>query len=52
MVIEKCADVFRGIFFWFGGKLGGVTWEDLSMEEFVMGGENFNEGGAGLSSII
>ena len=29
----------------------GVTWEDLSMEEFFMGEENFNEGGAGFSSI-
>ena len=26
--------------------------EDLSMEEFVMGEENFNEGGVGFSSII
>ena len=36
-----------------GGEVdGGVTWKDLSMEEFVMGEENFNEGGAGFSSII
>ena len=27
-------------------------WEDLSMEEYVMGEEKFNEGGAGFSSII
>ena len=30
----------------------GVTREDLSMEEFIMGVENFHEGGAGFSSII
>ena len=48
MVIEKCTDVFRGIV-WFGG---GFMWEDLSMEEFVMGEENFNKRGAGFSSII
>ena len=54
MVIWKCTDVFTFLF-WFGGggeKLKGVKWEDLSMEEFVMGEENFNEGGAGFSSII
>jgi len=28
------------------------TWEDLSMEEFFMRGENFHEGGAGFSNII
>ena len=31
--------------------MGGYE-EDLSMEEFVMGEENFSEGGAGFSSII
>ena len=30
----------------------GATWEDLSLDEFVMGEEKFNEGGAGFSSII
>ena len=38
---------FEGDFFWFGGGGScwvGVTWEDLSMEEFVIGEENFNEG--------
>ena len=40
-------------FFGLGGELrGGVTWEDISMEEFLMGKENFNEGSAGFSSII
>jgi len=29
-----------------------VTWEDLSMEKFVVGEANFNEEGAGFSSII
>ena len=48
MVIGKCKDVFRGIFF----LDREVTWEDVSMEEFVMGGENFHEGGAGFSNII
>ena len=46
---------FQGDFLVVGGwgeKLREVTWEDLSMEEFVMGEENFNEGGGGLSSII
>ena len=52
MVIWKCTDVFRGIF-----RLGeelrrlGMLGE-LSLEEFVMGEENFHEGSAGLSSII
>ena len=27
-------------------------WEDLSFEEYVMGEEKFNKGGAGFSSII
>ena len=54
MVTGKCTDVFTGIFLVGGGgeKLKGVTWEDLSMEECVMGEENFNERGAGFSSII
>ena len=46
MVIGKLTDVFRGIFLiggW-GEVERGVTWKDLSMEEFVMGEENFNEG--------
>ena len=29
-----------------------VTWEDLSMEEFVVGEKNFHEGSAGFSSIV
>ena len=45
---------FQGDFFCSGGKFEGegVTWEDISMEKLVMGKENFNEGGAGFSSII
>ena len=39
MVIGKCTDVFRG-FFWLGE---GVIWGELSMEEFVIGEENFHE---------
>ena len=50
MVTEKCTDVLT----FFGGRFegGGVTWEDISMEKLIMGEENFNEGGAGFSSII
>ena len=47
--IGKCTDVFRGD--WFKGEKLGGTWEDLSMEEFVTGEENFNEG-VRFSSII
>ena len=52
MVIWKCTDVFRGIF-WLGGGVEkkGMLGE-LSIEEFVMGEENFHEGSAGFSSII
>ena len=39
---------FEGDFFFLGG---GVTWEDLSMEELLMGEETFNRGDAGFSSI-
>ena len=37
---------FQGDFFWFGGRelRGGVTWEDLSMVELLMGEETFNGG--------
>ena len=52
MVIGKCTDVFRGIVFFLGGGWGeGAMWEDLSLEEYVMGAEKFNEKGAGFSSI-
>ena len=51
MVTGKCTDVFRGIFGLGGGELRVVTWEDLSMEELLMGEETFNGGGAGFSSI-
>ena len=40
-VIGKYTDVFRGIFSGGGGE--GVTREDLSKEEFIMGEENFSE---------
>ena len=37
--------------FWLGeGLRGGVMWE-LSMEESLIGEENFHEGGAGFSSV-
>ena len=49
----KCTDVFRGTFSrWGGVGREEVTWEDLSMEEFIMREENFHEGAAGFSSII
>ena len=41
MVIGKCTDVFRGIF-WFGGEFEvRGTWEDLSEEEFFHGTQDF-----------
>ena len=47
---------FQGDFFGLevvgGGEDRGVTWEDLDMEKFVMGADNFLEGGAGYSSAI
>ena len=44
---------FQGDFFWFGGGVEGegAMWEDLSLEEFVMGEETFNEKGAEFASI-
>ena len=54
MVFGKCTDVVKEIFLvWGGGVRGGegTMWEDLALEEYVMGEEKFNEGGAGFSSI-
>ena len=53
MVIGKCTDVFREIFFlvWVWGSGEGAIWEDLSLEEHFMGEEKFNKKGAGFSSI-
>ena len=52
MVTGKCTDIIRGIFLvWVWGSGEGVIWEDLSLEEYFMGEEKFNEKGAGLSSI-
>ena len=42
---------FQGIYFGLGGDLKGVTWENIYTEKLFMGEENFNEGGAGFSSI-
>ena len=40
-------------FFRFRGRVEGlVTWEDISMEKLLIVEDNFNEGGAGFSSII
>ena len=35
---------FQGDFSRWGGGGSGVTWEDLSMEEYIMREENFHEG--------
>ena len=53
MVIGKFTDVFKGIFFGFGGGggenlRGGLHGKIFSMGEFDMGEENFNEGDAGF----
>ena len=36
---------------WVWGSGEGAIWEDLSLEEYLMGEEKFNEKGAGFSSI-
>ena len=36
---------------WVWGSGEGAIWEDLSLEEYFMGEEKFNEKGAGISSI-
>ena len=52
MVTGKCTDVIRGIFLvWVWGSGEGAIWEDLSLEEYFMGEEKFNEKRAGFSSI-
>ena len=52
IVIEKCTDVFRGIFLvCVVGLRGRAMWEDLSLEKYVIGEEKFNEKGAEFSSI-
>ena len=40
---------FQGDFFGCGE---GSLWEDLCLEEYLMGEKRFNEGGTGFSSII
>ena len=52
LVIGKCTDVFSGIFLvWAWGSREGAIWEDLSLEEYFMGEEEFNEKSTGFSSI-
>ena len=53
MVTGKCTDVFRGDFFWvwMWSSGEGAIWEDLSLEEYFVEEEKFNEKGAGFSSI-
>ena len=44
---------FQGDFLVGGGvEKRGISWGELSIEEFVMGEENFREGIAKFSSII
>ena len=53
MVIGKCTDVFRAIFWMVGARVEGrVFVGELSTEEFAMGEQNYHEGDAGFSSII
>ena len=56
MVIGKCTDVFRGIFLVWVELRGeeGAMWEDLLfyVGGICHGGREFNEKGAGFSSII
>ena len=40
-----------GFFVWVWGSEEGAIWEDISLEEYFMGEEKFNEKGAGFSSI-
>ena len=43
---------FQVFFFvWVWGSGEGAIWEDLSLEEYFMGEEKFNEKGVGSSSI-
>ena len=35
-----------------GGRWEEVTWEDFSLEEFIIMEENFHDGGARFSSIV
>ena len=53
MIVGKCTDVFRGIF-WLGRgveKRGDMLGE-LFLEEFFMGDDNFCEESVGFSSAI
>ena len=52
MVIWKCTDVFQGGYYGLKGCGEGAMWKDLSLEDYVMGPEKFDEGGAGFSRII
>ena len=51
MVIWKCTDVFRGIF-WFGEGVKKMGICRGNLEEFILGEENFHEGSAGFSSLF
>ena len=50
-VIGKYTDVFRGILL-VGGWGDWATWEDLSMDEFLIGKDNFFEGCSGYPNIL
>ena len=51
-VIGKCTDIFRGIFFGYGGVEEGFKWGDLSMEEFFMAEDNFHEGAQDILALF
>ena len=52
MVTGNCTDAIRGVILvWVWGSGEGAIWEDLSLEEYFMVEEKFNEKGAGFSSI-
>ena len=52
MVIGKYTDVFRVFFVWVWGSGEGAIWEDLSLKEYFMGEEKFNEKGAGFLALL
>ena len=58
MVIGKCTDVLRGICFGFlerlrgGGSGEGDIWEDLSLEEYVIGKKNSMKGAQDFLALL
>ena len=53
MVIGKCTDVFKGDYFGLGGGLRvGAMWEDISLEEYVMGERNSMKGAQDFLALL